>query len=339
METIVRDKELRRSIRKKGLDGARVWMKRSSNINKLLDEATQPGIAIGPPKINKVLFAQHSSGGDVLMTTQCFKGIKERHPGMDLVYMTQPIYRDIVDGNPYIDELLEGWDESLLKKYVVVYNPHGEKILPGGWNNLDVTLHSLYPYFCKVEADEMFIETKNPFPLPGSLEEDILKGDYIVVQSAGGQKRYRTYKHMDAVIQMMPQYKFVQLGSGKDLACHGATLDLREKLSWRESAWILKNAKGAVVIDSFLSHLAGALNTPAVVLFGPAPARVTGPKGNPDTMIFLEPNKLDVCPITSNCWGQPGTTQCVSPCINTLNPMHIVKALQEFLKPKEAFGI
>jgi ADP-heptose:LPS heptosyltransferase len=339
METIVRDKALRNDIRKKGLDGARAWMKRSSSINKLLDEATQPGIAIGPPKINKVLFAQHSSGGDVLMTTQCFKGIKERHPGMDLVYMTQSMYRDIVEGNPYIDELLEDWDEELLKKYVAVYNPHGEKILPGGWNNLDVTLHSLYPYFCKVEADEMYIELVDPQLDPGFPETSVLREDYIVVQTAGQQKRYRTYKHMDAVIQMMPDHKFVQLGMGKDLACHGATLDLREKLSWRESAHVMKNAKAAVVIDSFLSHLAGVLNTPVVVLYGPAPARVTGPRGQQERIINLEPNKLDVCPITSNCWGHPGKNQCTSPCINTLNPMHVVKALQEFLKPKEAFGI
>ena len=328
MDTIVRDKGLRRSIRKKGLDGARAWMKRSSNINKLLDEVTQPGIAIGPPKINKVLFAQHSSGGDVLMTTQCFKGIKERHPGMDLVYMTQPMFRDIVDGNPYIDELLEDWDESLLKKYVAVYNPHGEKILPGGWNNLDVTLHSLYPYFCKVEADEMHIELVDP-----KLD---LPEDYIVVQTAGAQKRYRTYKHMDAVMQMMPNKKFIQLGSGKDLACRNVTLDLREKLSWRESAWVMKNARAAVVIDSFLSHLAGVLNTPAVVLYGPAPARVTGPRGPQERIINLEPNKLDVCPITANCWGQPGKNQCVSPCINTINPMIVVQSLNKLM---EAWGI
>jgi ADP-heptose:LPS heptosyltransferase len=91
-----------------------------------------------------------------------------------------------------------------------------------------------------------------------------------------------------------------------------------------------------VVIDSFLSHLAGALNTPAVVLFGPAPARVTGPKGNPEKLIFLEPNKLDVCPIMTNCWGKAGETQCDSPCINTINPLVVAKALKELLKP---FGV
>jgi ADP-heptose:LPS heptosyltransferase len=246
---------------------------------------------------------------------------------MDLIYMTQPMYKDIVEGNPYIDEVID-WDESLVSKFLVVYNPHGEKILPGGWNNMDTKLYDMYPYFCNVEADDMHIELVDP--------KIDLPEEYIVVQTAGGHKKYRTYRHMDTVIQMLPKYKFVQLGMGRDLACRNVTLDLREKLSWRESAWVMKNAKAAVVIDSFLSHLAGALLTPVVVLYGPAPARVTGPKGNADKIINLEPNKLDVCPITSNCWGSPEKPPCTTPCINTVNPVEVVKGVNKLL---EAFGI
>ncbi len=130
------------------------------------------------------------------------------------------------------------------------------------------------------------------------------------------------------LIQMMPNMKFVQLGSGLDMACQKIHLDLREKLTWRQSAWIMKNAKGAVVIDSFLSHLAGVLGTPAVVLFGPAPARVTAPLGNLEKLTFLEPKKLDVCPVSTNCWRKPGENVCNSPCINTINHLLVAKALQ-----------
>lgn len=58
----------------------------------------------------------------------------------------------------------------------------------------------------------------------------------------------------------------------------------------------MKMAKAAVVIDSYPAHLAGAVGTPAVVLFGPAPARVTGPRSDDAKIICLEPNHLDVCP-------------------------------------------
>jgi len=130
------DPDLRKQMSVKGIERAGQWLEGVGNINDLLDATAKVKVR---SKIQKVLFAQHSSAGDVLMTTQCFKGIKERHPNMDLVYMTQRVYQDIVEGNPYVDEIID-WDERLLRRYQVIYNPHGEHILKGGFNNLDVTL-------------------------------------------------------------------------------------------------------------------------------------------------------------------------------------------------------
>jgi ADP-heptose:LPS heptosyltransferase len=127
----------------------------------------------------------------------------------------------------------------------------------------------------------------------------------------------------------------VQIGGAEDLVCQGADVDLRGKLTWRESAWVMKNARAAVVIDSFPSHLAGALAVPVVVLYGPAPARVTGPRGDPEKIINLEPNKLDVCPNLTNCWGIQDQQKCRTPCINTITPMRIRRALKELLKTTE----
>jgi ADP-heptose:LPS heptosyltransferase len=39
--------------------------------------------------MSAILFGQHSAAGDVFMTTKALPGIKERHPGLPLVYMTQ----------------------------------------------------------------------------------------------------------------------------------------------------------------------------------------------------------------------------------------------------------
>jgi len=331
MYKVATSEEYRGELVANGLSKARRWLEGVDDINEVLKEACFPEyIAVGEEKEQAILFVQHSSGGDVLMSTQCFKGLKERHPELPLVYMTQEQYQDMVQGNPYIDKIVD-YDDKEIRRYKVVYNPHGERILPGGFNNLDVKLYDMYPYFCDVQADDMYIECVEP-----DLD---LPDEYIVIQTAGGQKQYRTYKHMDLVVQMMPNGYFIQLGSGMDMACTKAHLDLREKLTWRESAWVMKNAKGAVVIDSFLAHLAGLLGTPTVVLFGPAPARVTGPKGDPSKLTFLEPNKLDVCPSLTSCWGQPGQIKCHTPCINTINPMLVVKSLQGLIGAKEAFGI
>ena len=321
---VAADPKLRKEMSKRGIEKARAWLSDMGDINDLLDAT----LSIKPkPKIQKVLFAQHSSAGDVLMTTQTFKGIKERHPKLPLVFMTQSIYQDIVKGNPYLDEIVD-WDERLLKRYQVVYNPHGEHILSGGFNSLDVTLHSMYPYFCHVKPDEIFISPT--IPDIGIMEgmpvgRDMGDG-YIVVHTTGGSLKYRSYPHMDVALKGIG-LPVIQIGGPSDIRCK-SDLDLCGKLTWRESAWVMANAEAAVVIDSFLSHLAGAVGTDAVVLYGPAPPRVVGPKAQGCKIINLKPDMLKVCANMTHCWGE---SSCNSPCIHTISPMTVKKALKELL--------
>jgi ADP-heptose:LPS heptosyltransferase len=274
-----------------------------------------------------VLFAQHSAAGDILMTTQCLKGIKEKHPNLPLVYMTQNKFANIVEENPYIDEIIP-WDPiNLNRKYKVVYNPHGERILPGRFNTLDVKLHAMYPYFCKVETDVMHITPETPEKFV-----EVLKAQPFVLIHTTGAADSRIYRHMDMVVSGL-EYNVVQVGGASDLRCIKADIDLRGQLTWRENVYVMDLAKAAVAVDSFFAHLAGARNVPAVVLFGPAPARVTGPRSDFAKVICLEPNHLDVCPEMGFCYGQAGA--CGSSCINTISPVKVKEALQSLLKEDE----
>ena len=319
MKKVINDDEYRNLLTYDGFKMAREWVKGCHNIVDVLDAIdNEPKIEITKEKV--VLFAQYSSAGDILMSTQCFKGLKERHPNLPFHYMTQSKYSDIVKNNPYIDKIID-WNDKYFEQYEVIYNPHGEKILPGAWNNGDVRLHDMYPYFCNVKADAMFIDLVKP--------EIELPEEYIIVQTSGGSKEYRTYDHMNIVIKKLP-YPTVLIG-GKSDKFAKADYDLRGKLSWREGAWVMKNAKLAIVIDSFPSHLAGYLETPAVVLFGPAPSRVVGPKGDMNKMIFLEPDKLKVCPISANCWGNVKKVTCQTPCINSISPFVVIKSALDLL--------
>jgi len=302
------------------LQKAKEWFDGTDNINDLLLDAGKK--AKPAKKIPAVLFAQHSSAGDVLMTTQCFKGIKDRHPDMPLVYMTQKVFAGIVFDNPYIDEIIE-WDERHLKAYEVVYNPHGEHILMGGFNNLDVTLYSMYPYFTGVEPDEIFIAPVKP---------DVdLPDEYIIVHTTGGSQKYRSYPHMDIALKNI-ELPLVQIGGVSDLRCK-SDMDLCGKLTWQESAWVMKHAKAAVVVDSFLSHLAGAVGTDVVVLYGPAPPRVVKPRTNVGKLVNLKPDMLKVCKSMTHCWGE--RQQCNSPCIHTINPLDVKSALMGLIKERD----
>jgi glycosyltransferase involved in cell wall biosynthesis len=307
--------------KKKSIEFANNWMAGTDDINDLLKDASKKRKV---KKIEAVLFAQYSSAGDVLMTTQCFKGIKARHKGMKLVYMTQRQFAGIVENNPYLDQVLD-WNEQAIKEYLIAYNPHGEKILPGGWNNLDVTLYSMYPYFCNVDSDEILID-----PVEPAID---LPKEYVVVHTTGGSKEYRSYAHMNRVLDGL-SIPTVQVGGLGDLRTE-ASIDLCGKLTWRESASVVKNAKAAVVVDSFMSHLAGSVGTDAVVLYGPAPARVVQPRMQHGAkLINLEPDMLKVCAPLSHCWSTPqrGKVKCTSPCINTISPMRVKVALGKLLE-------
>ena len=319
------DSEIRKQYSSAGLSKALDWVANTNHVSDLLEAQENPSVVE-----DAILFAQHSSAGDVLMTTRALRGLKERHKGLRLVYMTQPCYFGLLESNPYIDELIP-WDGKKLKGfYKYTYKPHYDKILRGGWNQLDVRLTDMYHTLCEVEPGEMFL--KETGPVPG-----LLPNQYIVVQTSGGDAYYRTYKHMDDALEMIDpegkNLKVVHIGGKQDLGLTYPHIDLRGKLNWNESAWVMRHAKAALVIDSFPAHLAGYTGTPVVVLFGPAPARVTQPhKCNPATpMTFIEPNRLQACPFTTSCWGNAGKDVCLNPCINTINPREVADCFIQIL--------
>jgi glycosyltransferase involved in cell wall biosynthesis len=308
------------------------WFDGCSDFNDLIK--TMP-VKVEEPLIPAILFMQHSAAGDILMTTRCLKRIREKHGNLPLVYMTQEKFFGILNKNPDVQKVIP-WNPELRTKYQVVYNPHGEHILKGGFNNLDVKLADMYPYFCKVEPADFFIHCEDVMKKVSSLKTPLndFKGIignklyYIVVHTTGGDPQYRTYAHMGLVIKGLT-LPVVQIGLNTDLYCPGA-IDLRGILSFNETAWVMKHAKASITIDSFPSHLAGALDVPSIVLYGPAPARVVGPIHKDIPWFDMEPNKLDVCPNMTNCHGN--IRSCKSPCINSISPFDIKENLIKILE-------
>lgn len=322
---VYEDAELRADMKTKGLIVGQQWIQDADNINDLVKDAlpfSKP-LTSAFPKYKDILFAQHSSAGDVLMTTAILDQIKARHPGKRLVYMTQRQFADIVEGHEAIDEIIY-WDESKLTAYEIVYNPHGQKILTGKWNSLDMMLHVMYAYFTKtIPGMAKIMPREIEFALPNK---------FIVFHTTGGHYS-RVYKNLHVIVPSIKQlgYEVVQLGGVSDWAVPGS-VDLRGKLTYRETAYVMQRAAAAVTVDSFLSHLAGCLEVPQVCLFGPAPSRVTRPYvEDEDTLICIEPNRFDVCPICGACYGD---YKCPSPCIGTISPFQVLEQLKTLL-PKD----
>lgn len=356
MLQVAGDPELRAEMIEKGLKKSQEWLDGVSDINDLLHEACDVesvGMVeieqekIGRPKIEKieaVLFAQHSAAGDVFMTTRCFKGIKERY-NLPIHYMTMPPYIDILKNNPYIDEIIP-WNEGVSSKYKVVLNPHGDRILPGHWGrNSNSILSDFYWKILNVKPDDFFIELKRPDRLVSENLDEITfyeKDDddvyrpfvttnipICILHTTGGDSHFRVYKYMkDVVERIKDTYTTVQLGGTNDYPAW-ADVDLRGKLNFRESAWIMSKATVAVTIDSFISHLAGALGVSQVCLFG---------SGN---HIVVRPNQISgklICrtiDYTRRCIGLGPCSAAVRDCPATCTGMHRPEDIIEDIKELE----
>jgi len=101
-------------------------------------------------------------------------------------------------------------------------------------------------------------------------------------------------------------------------------------LTLRESAAIIEQASLVVANDSVANHLAGALERPAVVLFGPtAPALGFGPRGAADRVVELSGLRCRPCSVHGPKVCPLGHHRC----LRDLPVEAVLGAVQERLRP------
>ncbi len=96
----------------------------------------------------------------------------------------------------------------------------------------------------------------------------------------GGATKCWPLAHWEAFVSSFkathPDCKVVQLGNAKSRAIAGVDVNLLGRTSLHQTSWLIKTAALHVDTDSGLVHLARAVHTRAVVLFGPTDARLYG---------------------------------------------------------------
>ena len=332
MVRVYEDKEMRQRMSRKGIEKGKEWLSEVSSMDSLLEEVCKSKIIKVQDKVDDVLFAQHSAAGDVLMTTRCFDGIKKRHPDLSLHYMTQKKFHGIIEGSPHIDKILD-WDESKLKEYKIVYNPHGDRILPGNWGrNCNSILSDFYWKILRVTPNDFYVGQSTPSK---EIVEVLNKNEkpICIIHTTGGDPQFRTYKFMSDVCKdLKDRYFTVQLGGANDFP-GGSELDLRGKLPYSESAWVLSKAKIAVTVDSYISHLAGALGVSQVCLFGSGNHNVVRPCQTKGLLVCMSPDYVMQCKGLGPCSG--AIKECPAKCTGLHDPKDILKAINK-IEEKES---
>jgi len=329
MEQVINEKEEdRREREEKGILKGKSWLKGVVNVNELFSKIkeTTP-VVIKKEKRKATLFAQKASAGDILMTTQAMKGLKDRHPELPLVYMCNEKYHDILKGNPYID-LVIPWDDREKGEYLYYYNPHEERILPGHWGrNSNSLLADFYWKILGVDPCPMFILPVKP------KEFFFFDKPTCVFYSAGADRPFREYQYFgDVALAIKEKYYTIQLGGSDDYPVRGVDLDLRGKLSYREEAYIVSKASLGVTVDTFGSHLCGCFGIDQVTLPGSSNGYVVRPKQQGGKLIVLSPDYIRVCLGLGPC--SASIRDCPAPCIGSISPKEVINAISELEKGK-----
>ncbi len=105
---------------------------------------------------------------------------------------------------------------------------------------------------------------------------------------------------------------------------NGQTIvNLAGKLTLLELAELLKHANVVLTGDSFPMHLASALHTPLIALFGPTDEDRIGPVGKHSSILRAG----DMC---QRCYRRD---RCTKNCINDIPPERVIREVNQWLSP------
>jgi len=134
-----------------------------------------------------------------------------------------------------------------------------------------------------------------------------------------------TEKGFFIVIISGPEVDEVEYAKSIEIGGNSALLNLAGQLSINECAALVKSAECFVGLDSVAMHIAAAVNTPCVALFGPTRDRSWHP--------WIEKHKV----VTENFECRPcGLKGCgdgmLSECIQSIKPEAVVGAVMALVK-------
>ncbi len=283
---------------------------------------------------NRILLIRTDRIGDVLLTTPAIEAVRKKFPSAHIAVMIRPYAKDIIDGNPYIDEVIVydkyGKHKSIWATYrfaqalkkksfnvAVIFHPtnraHIAAYLAGipkriGYDrNLPALLTDKIHHtkeFGKMHEVDYAIQMLNPLgitiveekklymPVKQTSEnsinslfvaEGIDSGKKIVVVHPGAScdsKVWPAERFAEVADRLIDKYGIttVIVGSNekRDIkyaevmrkCMFNKAVSFAGKLTISELASCLRRAAVFITNDSGPAHIACALETPAVVIFG-----------------------------------------------------------------------
>ncbi|HWB61284.1 MAG TPA: glycosyltransferase family 9 protein [Chthoniobacteraceae bacterium] len=220
------------------------------------------------------IFAGAGGIGDDLLCTAVLHEIKKRKRGRLGMMTVRP---ELFEGNPDVDIAIVPDGRRSRRIFF-----HGLPVTQLAYSAYDTALDRDAPLdehvlvkICRLAGIRGEIELRPWFFLsPAERAAGKLHERQIVIQSSAlaapypmKNKEWYIDRFQWVADQLAGQGTLVQIGSAPDPLIHGAR-DLRGKTSLRESAAILANALVFIGLETFLMHLARAVECRSVIIYG-----------------------------------------------------------------------
>lgn len=237
------------------------WISKDVEEIEPIKEAEQEKSKEEEPETKKlsILFRRRGARGDVLLTTPILKELKKKYPGSLLVYETD--CPDMLTGNPYVDHTEKRVPKP--EQYDIVLTPRYEK-------DMSKNAINTMAKQCGVELSEKKIEIYLTDDQRMWAQNKVDASKMNIAFHTG-----RAWKSKEWLIERFREvalhyakkgYGILELGD-RATQYTGAGNDCRG-CSIKQTAAIIAQCSIFVGIDSGCAHLAKAVGTPAVVIYG-----------------------------------------------------------------------
>ena len=221
-------------------------------------------INIPAGKANKICVIRTGGLGDVLLTFPILRELKNSHPGCQLTYVTSDFCAELLKGCRYIDRV--STDTIYAKeKFDLILEPKYEhspkKYLDTMAESIGIKVQDRKLFYDFTEDDRKYAR-------------GLLKNGPAVCFHTGRTWQCREWnitRFREVAEYIVREYGFQIIESGRaDTLTMGfpESIDLRGKVNFSQLAAVLSECELFIGIDSFCLHLAMAVGTPVVGIYG-----------------------------------------------------------------------
>lgn len=208
------------------------------------------------PKVSSIYLKRSGASGDVLVASAVVKALKNKHRGCQIYFET--VLPDILKNHPEIKGIVDQQIES--------------KINCDLYYNLDMA-YEVRPKCNILDAYCQVVGVKPEdcdFSLSTTLVNNLPKNFIVIHAGYNTPWAGRQWSHANFIQlaeRLNKEYEVVCIGKSGDFSIP-CNLDLRGKTDVNQLAYVMKNAKLFVGVDSLPFHVAQFMNTPGVCFFG-----------------------------------------------------------------------